>query len=350
MINKLTKIFKAIVIGEAVVLLAVCAVKLFVPQALNAALYKAHSMDHIQSYVITVTSIELQRADGSYKQIWKGEREIDISTVTSLGAITGFKGEIPHGQYKSFKLLCSKNVPKIKGTVSVGGVTYYTKTSHANFATGPAELEELKVVGTGDGGYAVVQSFNPPLIVGVDTPIAVMFVLIDISYGLVYWDGQGTGPVYGATAAGMYLPQPACAITFGSPAKKEVYEFTVDSFSDSSGKSRMTLLFNSADQLVGASNRSLKLESLPDGGLYNKFDMGLTGTYGATPNPDAFRKNTDGTYTVTLGDKLNSNNDSFCSYAEFTNFQRASHTGNYTWKEINSGEIHTGTYTCTKVE
>jgi hypothetical protein len=291
----------------------------------------------------------LEKVDGTQVTIWKGSQDVDLATTTSLLAVANFKGDIPAGVYKKFKLFCAESFPKVKGSISVSGTTYYTKANHTNYTTGPAELEELKIVGWG-AQYAIEQTFSPPVQLG--GAFNNINVLVDLAYGLIYWDGNGENPIgsVNGTTAGMYLPLPAHAITFGAPAKKEVYEYDISTtvFPSSPGRGRMTLLFNSDDKLVGASVKSLLLENVPSGGVYFKLYSSLADAYGSTPSPEAFQKNADGTYTIKMGKDIATTN--YSNYVVFSNFQRASHTGNFSYKDNSTGETVTGTYTCTKIQ
>jgi len=321
-----------------------------------------HSVQNLEALILTVTKIELMKADGSSRPIWEGSRDVDVSQ----GAAT-FTGTIVPGEYAVVSLWCSA-YPKAKGSVVVNGVTYYTKASHTDHATPPAELEEIKPETWGGGGtykFGIVTSFNTPLHLNTTLAAAEINLLLDPSYVLTYYDGNpstsgGTSP-FTAGSSGMFITIIPAVVTVGQAAKKEVYHYRVltnsSSSSWSSGTGRMVLLFDEADQLIAADARRLLSDNTGVsfelyGGFANQFDPNYGTSESGLPvtvDPRNFVKNPDGTYQVKM---LKGKLGEPMSTTLFPNFQRQSHEGTFSYTHVNGDQTTTvtGTYACTRVE
>lgn len=354
MINKLLKILKITIVVECVILAAVFGIKRYSPKVVDAVSFRAHNSIDLDTYIVVVNMINLVKEDGGEVCLFEGSKEVDLAKTTSLGVAESFKGDIPTGTYKQMKIgskgwSVSGGV-KVKGSVTVNGVTYYTKTSHTGYTTPPAELEELSIWGT-PGGWGVIQDFNPPIQLG--GTISEINVLVDTSYGLLYFDGnyntstdQGFWLNFGTSnPAGFYIFNPAHAVTFGIPAKKEVYEYTT-SWSKSPGTGRLVLLFDSSDKLVGGNSQAILVNNK---GVDFKLTGWMSDYYNGSVNPSLLQKNADGTYTLKL-QCLQPTDLGVNKLVTFPKFQRAAHTGSFTYYYAGDKETTSGTYTCTKVQ
>lgn len=344
-------------------------------QNASSTVFRAHnSASGLESFTITVTSIRVTKEGGISAVVWKGSQEVDLAKATSL---TSFKGDIAPGEYKYFTLGCS-TFPKVKGSIVVAGKTYYTKTNHTNYETPPAELEEICPLNSKDETETSAQEeqyrYKFGFSTGLASPIQIggassasvseIYALVDTSYILIYYDGnKDTGNGYepynnntgtGKTA-GMYLNEIPFALTFGIPAKKEVYHYTVSSstnpYFSPSGTGRFTILFDASDNLVGSSAKQLLIDNTGNnfslyGSLVDQSQPGYGEGIMLGFDPDSFKKNADGTYTVRMMTGIGAS----VTKIYLTNFQRSSHTGNFTYRNGQNGESVTGTYAATRIE
>ena len=284
--------------------------------------FKAHNSNDPAELIMTVTEINLVREDGSYAVLWSGTQDVDLSKITSLAQVTAFNGDIPPGKYIKFKLYSKSSRFKVKGSVVKNGITYYTKTAHTGYTTGPAEYEEIKITGWGDGGFSLERDFSPSIELGRSNSISEAYVLVDTAYYLTYYDGvsstSGDWHPYGAAGEGMYLATPfTYAITIGKPINKEVYEYTSDT---STGSGRLVILYDINDEPVGASVRPLYVNDL--GAAFDLYGW-LADEYGSPLKNEFLLKNLDGSLRL----QMKANSD---AVIVFPNFQRSSHSGPYT--------------------
>lgn len=312
-------------------LAAVLAARYLVPRPASAA----HGASNPESYVIPVTEINLDRDDGQHVVAWQGSQDVDLASATSLADIASFRGSIPAGRYTRIQIFCgpaSGTMIKVKGSVTVNGTTYYTKASHTNYATGPAELEDFPSTQLVEGYYSLSQTFSPPIVIS-DSSAASLHALVDISDALVYYDGTGTNPLNSAWGPGMYLQRSSDAITVGMPGYKEVYDLTDDS---SPGKGRLTLLYDNSGAIVGCNAR----EVLSDGGT----GIDIFPTW--APVSPVLRMAPDSTYELTLYFSGNGQVNAADSLM-LSGFQHATCSGTYA-RNSPMG-LRTGTYTATLI-
>ncbi len=147
-------------------------------------------------------------------------------------------------------------------------------------------------------------------------------------YLLIYFDGNDTNPTtfQAGWSLGPPLGSPTFAFTLGAPGHKEEYEYT--SPSKPGGKSKLTLIFDADDNLIGLSCRPLFIDN-NTGSFW--------GGVGAVSLEEVFQDNGDGTYTIQL--TVNG------STVVFEDFQRKNHDGKFTITDPDE----TGTYNCLKL-
>jgi len=273
MTDKLLKFFKKLILIQIAVLALVAGFRYLTPN-LYAAVYRAHNSEQPESFIITANTIDFVKEDGSQVTLWSGTEDIDLMTVNSLADVKSFNVDVPSGTYKQFAIHFSKNF-KVKGSVTVNGTKYYTKASHTGHATGPAELETLNQGAAMNDVQSYARDFNPRLRVGSGVSLSSVHILVDAAEYLSYYDGTGTAP-NGTSGAGMYiwnyLP---VAITFGTPAKKEVYEYGATGYTTEKG--RLTIIYDSSDTPVSASARPSYTNNSGTGFNLSGWLMGGTG-------------------------------------------------------------------------
>lgn len=325
---------KVVIVVEITLLGALIGFKTGVPDA-YASMFRAYESQAPESFIITVQDINMQKEGGEWIQLWSGSEEVDLTKVSALADVKTFAVNIPAGKYQQFKLTIS-NKYKVKGSVAVGGTTYYTKTGHAGFQTGPAELEELTIGGMTNPQQALTRGFDPVLQIGAAGASASdMHVLVDFSNFLTYSNGQSPTPT-SASQAGMYLLNYLpYAITFGQAAKKEVYDYTS---AGQQGTGRLTVLYDAADQPVRGSMRKLFQSST--GNDFHLYGWLFGGNFG---QDSYISKNNDGTLNIRARGDMQDSTDSIL----FPSWQRATHTGSFT-STVSS--VASGTYTATRVE
>lgn len=344
--NKLLKIFKIVVVCELLILGVVAGIRYVQPNSANAEIFKAHNSNTVESFIIKVTSIGFVKEDGTEITVWQGNEEVDLTTVTSLADVRTFNVDIPAGTYKQFGIHMSKDY-KVKGSVVVDGVTYYTKTNHSNYTTGPAELEVINILGQTMDTQSFARDFIPPVQFGKGTTTSDIHILVDFSNFLTYYDGNSSTSNGGvppqATQAGMYLwNYLPVAITFGAPAKKEVYTYTTPGMT---GEGQLTIVYDSNDNPVSALARPRYINNT---GFNFQLYGWLIGGTGAVTR-EYVGKNADGTLWIRMYDNskqayLGETEDNM--YTIFANFQRSSHSGSFT----STGRNGNGTYTATRTE
>ena len=338
MTDKLIKFFKTLVLIQISVLALIAGFRYLTPN-LYANVYKAYESNAPTNFIITVQNIYMVKEDGTEVSLWAGSEEVDLTSlvVGSLANIKTFNLSIPAGNYTLFKMTIS-NKYKVKGNVPIGSTTYHTKTAHSGWESGADELEELIIQGMTNSQQALTRGFDPVLKIGSSASAADIHVLVDFSYLLSFYDGSGTPPMPPNQAAkGMYLLNYLpYAITFGAPAKKEVYDYTA---SGETGKARITILYDANDNPVRGLSRPIFINSTGYG--FNATGWLFSGNFGQTSN---ITKNADGTLKlVMLGAPTSSG-----GYGDITmpSFKRASDAnGTFTSTRLNGG-----TYATTKVE
>lgn len=338
MVKKLIKIFKVILICECAILLIICinACSSKAPvspdvQKSNSPAMKAYSTaasSEIESYVFTLTGVNLENVDGTNVQLWSGTQEVDLAKTTALSDVVKFNGDLTEGTYKSITLYGNSKLLKVKGFVTVGGVKYYTKTAHTGYNAAPAEPEELAITGSGGDGFAMQQTFPTPVKLG--GTVSEVHLLIDLANHLSYYDGTGPSPKdTNTTTAGMYLLFPlTSSLVIGAPGKKEAYDIT--SVTGNTGSGRYVIIFDSADNIVGSVCKNAY-----------KDNAGETDGYGLYGDA-AITKNADGSLKILLTGNFET------AYTHtLPAFKRETHTGTFTSTET---RYPTGSYTATKVE
>jgi len=333
-LDKVLKVLKIIFLFELLILVVIIGMKYITP-AVYANIFRAHNSNAPESFIITVTSIGFVKEDGSQVEVWTGSEDVDLTTVSSLADVKTFAVDVPAGKYKQFAIHF-KTVCKVKGSVTVNNVTYYTKASHSGFATGPAELEELRVLGQDQSIQAFTRDFNPPAEFGKGTSLSEVHVLVDFSNFLTYYDGNGVAP-NGVTSAGMYLwNYLPVSITFGKPAKKEIYIYSTQGVA---GNGQLTIVYDSNDEPITALARPLYLN---DSGTSFNFYGWLWGGFGSTPR-EYLKKNADGTIWLKMyGAPTDSGGFGDITIASFT---RDNAPCGY-----ESTRMGSGTFTKTKIE
>ncbi len=333
MITKIIKILKMTILCGVIVLAVILVNKYCVPEV-NAA----HNSAEPESFIFTVTEISLDTSDtpeGGKVNAWEGSEEIDIAAGDPLSDIATLSAKILPGKYYRFSLYAEGIIPQVMASVVVDGTTYYTKTSHTNYTTGPAELEEIDV--WAGAGASLEQRFSPPIEL---TGAEEIHVLFDLSYLLLYFDGDlgtsslGDSTPFWSQAAGIYLPTPKYAFTFGAPGSKEEYEYTVSGHEDE-GPNSLTLIFDADDNLIGLNCQPLLTNNNPGNYLWGFVEGQIT--------DEVFQDNGDGTYEIQLTQQYEGT-----MTVVFEDFKRANHTGNFTVTSTVPAEDSTGTYACVK--
>jgi hypothetical protein len=343
MVNKAMKIFKVIILCELLILAGVFVIKHYDAKTADATYWLAHNSSAPTSFKVTVQNIYLTKVDGTQVNIWSGSEEVDLATVTSLGDVKAFKGDIPAGIYKKFSLTISSNY-KVKGSVTLDGKTYYTKASGTGFETGPAEEQAVRIMGQDKDQQAIERTFDPVLTLGTTTSISEIHVLVDTANFLTYYDGNETtsnGLNFGSykPTAGMYLwNYLPYGLVVGKPGKKEVYEYT-SSHTQTTGTGLLTIVYDGDDNPIDALSRPLYTNS---SGTSFKLCASSAGViFGSN-----LKKNADGTIRIQMN-PAPTDTDTSQGFGTIvlTNFQRASHSGAFT-----SDRQGTGTYTATKIQ
>ena len=307
----------------------------------GAPSYKAHNSDTPDDLVMTINLICAYRDDGAVINIWSGSQEVDLSKITSLSQVSAFQGSIPPGKYTRLQLQSNNLTFKVKGSVVMNGVTYYTKTAHANWTNPPAEYEELNIAGLNNCKYSIDRIFDPAIELGKATSVSDAYLLIDTEFYLTYYDGDpSTSPgwgkdwIFSQTGPGMYIASPlSYAVTIGKPAKKEVYTYSCPGHP---GSGMIVLLFDGNDNPIGGSVKQLLVNN--DGAQFEFW--GSFGDNCFITEPSFTQKNSDGTLTL----KMERTGGGSSFIVNFPNFSRASHTGSL--NIVNTG---TGTYNATYI-
>ncbi|OGF44437.1 MAG: hypothetical protein A2452_05990 [Candidatus Firestonebacteria bacterium RIFOXYC2_FULL_39_67] len=354
-INKAVKFIKIYCLLLALTLACMLVAKQVSPSPAFAAMYKAHNTAAtIESFVVKIKSIWVQNGSTIMETVWSGSQEVDLTSVSSLGSVMTFNGNVTPGPYNSISINCSAH-PLVKGSVVVDGVTYYTKTNHTNYTVGPAEPEDLMwnaVDGDPVAPYRLLTFFSQPFTV-TNTPQDVN-VSIDLDYCLLYYDGVtgtsgGSSPDSAITTAGMHLLYVPSIVTLGAPSTKEAYEYSINS---NPIKGRLTMLFDGAGKLLGGGSRNMLVDNSGQNmGNYGSFFDQYASDYLTANNgidPNAYVDNGNGTFTLTM----RNGGASGGLETVFTDFKRQTHTGTVTSNMYGPGRTLTSTtttpYSCTK--
>src|SRR3989339_712367 len=145
MTDKLIKFFKRLVLIQVALLALVAGFRYLTPN-LYASVYNDQTFNCELSSFTKLMEITFVKEDNSQVNVWSGEEEIDLMTLTSLSDVRAFDVSVPSGTYRQFSIHFSNDY-KVKGSVTIGGSTYYTKAAHTGFSTAPAELETLNIAG-----------------------------------------------------------------------------------------------------------------------------------------------------------------------------------------------------------
>ncbi|OGF45136.1 MAG: hypothetical protein A2231_02940 [Candidatus Firestonebacteria bacterium RIFOXYA2_FULL_40_8] len=296
MTDKLIKFFKRLVLIQVALLALVAGVRYLTPN-LYASIYKAHSANKPESFIVKVISINFVKEDNSQVNVWSGTEEIDLMTLTSLSDVRAFNVSVPSGTYRQFSIHFSKDY-KIKGSVTIGGSTYYTKAAHTGYSTAPAELETLNIAGQTMDVQSFARDFSPRLTVGSGVALSSVNILIDAEEFLTYWDGSNNGPS-GISSAGMCLPSYLpVGIAFNGMPTKQVYRYSsTDGFC--SGEGRLTILFDASGNPISGNARPRYINS---GDNFNLTGWLMGGT-GAV-ELEYLKKNQDGSIWIKMYDTI----------------------------------------------
>lgn len=357
-IKSITKIVKIYCLLLVLALACMLVARQVSPAPAFAAVYKAHnSAATIESFVIKIQSITVQYNSAMPQTIWSGSQEVDLASVSSLGSVLAFQGNVAPGKYNSISINCSAQ-PKVKGSVLVGSTTYMTKTNHTNRTVGSSELEELNPYDLGDEDIYVyrIGTFFSQSFTVTDTQQEVN-VNVDLDYKLVYFDGLGSAPdITAMTTEGMYLRNPNAIVTLGAPSIKEVYEYNIATCTNAgwanAEKARLVMLFDAAGNLLGGEGRNMLVDNGGQnmgntGSFYDQLAANYTCDNGIDPN--AFVDNGNGTYTLRMSIGSNSGGQE----TTFTAFKRQTDLGApFSINVYGAGKVlsanYTGTYNCTK--
>lgn len=292
MTNKLLKFFKTLVFIQLAILALVAGFRYMTPN-LYAAIYKAHSANKPESFIVKVISINFVKEDNSQVNVWSGTEEIDLMTLTSLSDVRAFNVSVPSGTYRQFSIHFSKDY-KLKGSVTIGGSTYYTKAAHTGYSTAPSELETLNIAGQTMDVQSFARDFNPRLTIGSGVALSSVNILIDAEEFLTYWDGSGNAPS-GVSATGMCLPSYLpVGIAFNGMPTKQVYSIeSTDGFTN--GKGRLTILFDANGNPISGNCRPRYINS-GDNFTLTGWLMGGTGAV----ELEFLKKNADGTIWIKM--------------------------------------------------
>lgn len=309
--------------------------------SLNAPPYKAYvngspafvyNSKTPTSILMYVTSVGVEKADGSYVEIFSNPagEAVDLALGGSaLETALNKTGNIPAGNYKNVKV-SYLNKFSIKGSITVGSTpstTYVTKTGGYGI-TGSAEyydvgLDPDKAL---DYKWGLNSEINEDISGAGNNDFK---VYVDVEGGIIFWDGQGTKP---GTGLGINPTQPGFGIlaplgivvTKGKPGSMEVYTFPQGSVCG-----RLAMFFDASGKFLGGAER-VKLET------------GL-----AWPEPlyttapvESCVKDSTGNYTIRIV-----TNSSWCDMKNINRGINANTNGTYT---NSSGQ--SGSYTCTRVQ
>ena len=109
-------------------------------------------------YVVTLKSCDISKDAGTtWISLWTTDKTLNIASIATPGKAGDFAANVPlvPGTYNRIRCTVSKTM-QIRGTVSFGGSTYYTKNAATDSTTAPAEISTVDIpVGDVTGTYTI---------------------------------------------------------------------------------------------------------------------------------------------------------------------------------------------------
>ncbi len=242
---------------------------------------------------------------------------VDIADPAALTAIAGATS-VTVGTYDTLKVGNCKSEggysAKVKGSVVLGGTTYYTTSNAA--AVLSTQIGDLDYATVAFSGCSSDYPIPGGIEVTEETPVDFN---IFVSLTNIAWANL-TGPTIpsgcvgdGSGAVCLSYPDVVPSVGLTSPSL-EVYHISEGGAALNTAGGQILAIFDAANNFLGGFTRRLFTET-------------STGTFGTYDTPlRVFSSNTDGSINLE-----NFGSSATTSYNVFTNFQRATHSGTYAY-------------------